>query len=138
MLIITDAETMSLALGSTLDPAIKGLLVIRRDQLLSDTGGDYALGELAHWIVIAPGDPLSAIEMAAGFSIAPDPPWECVIAHGKIMEAPIILSDDGFGVVLIVPDEQGVDTALLTLLRADAVSADPGGKASQGQHEDRA
>ncbi|MDH7973530.1 hypothetical protein QH494_15170 [Sphingomonas sp. AR_OL41] len=130
MLTITNTTTMSLALDSHLNPAIKALLVMRRDQLLSDTGGGHDIGELANWIIVAPGDPLAAIETAAGYPIAPDPPWEWVIDHGGIMEAPIILSDDGFGVVLIVPDEQGVDSVLLKLLKRDAVAADVSGNAA--------
>ena len=131
MLIITDTTTMSLALDSPLKPAIKALLVMRRDQLLSDTGGDYDIGELANWIIVAPGDPLAAIETAVGYPIAPDPPWEWVIDHGGVMEAPIILSDDGFGMVLIVPDEQGVDSVLLKLLKRAAVAADLSGNVAQ-------
>ena len=131
MEIITDTTTMDLALASALNPAIKALLIMRRDQLLSDTGGEYDIGELAHWIIVAPGDPLAAIETAAGYPIAPDPPWEWVLDHGGIMEAPIIVSDDGMGVVLIVPDEQGVDLLLLSLLKRDAVAAEPSGNAAQ-------
>lgn len=122
---------MSEALGSALDPAIKAFLTLRRNQLLSDTGGEYDIGELAHWIIVAPGDPLAAIETAVGFPIFPDPPWEWVQNHGSIMEAPIVLSDDGFAVVLIVPDEQGVDPGLLKLLKRDAVTADQSGNAAQ-------
>lgn len=125
MLTITDTATFSVALESTINPAIKALLVMRHDQLLSDTGGEYDIGELANWIIVAPGDPLAAIEVAAGFPIAPDPPWEWVLDHSGIMEAPIVVSDDGFGIVLIVPAEHGVDPELLTLLRRDAVAAIP-------------
>ena len=131
MQIITDTMTMDLALASPLDPAIKTVLILRRDQLLSDTGGEYDIGELARWIVVAPGDPLAAVETAAGYPIAPVPPWEWVLDHGGILVAPIILSDDGFGVVLIVPDEQGIDPDLLKLLKRDAVAADPSGHAAQ-------
>lgn len=125
MLVITDAAAMDRALNSSLDRKIVALLTLRRDQLLHDTGGEYDLGELAQWIVIAPGDPLSAIERALGFPISAEPPWEWVLDHQNgILEAPTICSDDGFGVVLIVPDEQGVDAVLLKLLRRDAVAAD--------------
>lgn len=131
MFIVVNSTTMSEALGSALHPAINALLTLRRDQLLSDTGGEYDIGELAHWIIVNPGDPLAAIETAAGFSIFPDPPWEWVQNHGVVMEAPIVLSDDGFAVVLIVPDEQGVDPVLLKLLKRDAVIADQSGNAAQ-------
>lgn len=87
--------------------------------------------DLATFIIVAPGDPLTAIETAVGFPISPEPPWEWVLDHGDIMEAPIILSDDGFAVVLIVPDEQGVDPVLLMLLRRDAVAANQSANAAQ-------
>lgn len=131
MLIITDAATMDRALNSSLDPKIIALLTLRRDQLLSDTGGEYDLGELAHWIVVAPGDPLPAIEKAVGFPISPDPPWEWVLDHNGIFEAPIIYSDTGAGAVLIVPDEKSVDDVLLSLLRRDATKAEPFGAPEQ-------
>ena len=131
MQIVTDTETFNLALNAALNPAIMALLLMRRDQLLSDTGGEYDIGELAHWIVVAPGDPLAAIETALGFPILPIPPWEWVLAHQTgILEAPTICSDDGWGVVLIVPDEQGIDADLLKLLKRDAVAADPSGNAA--------
>jgi len=124
MLIVTDAEGLVSALASPLPENIKALLALRRDQLLSDTNGEYELGELVHWIIVAQGDALPAIEAAANYPITPDPPWEWVLDHGGIFEAPIILSDDGFGVVLIVPDEPGVDPVLLSMLRRDAQRAE--------------
>jgi len=125
MLIITNAATMGVVLNLPLSPPIKALLVIRRDQLLSVNPDGCDIGELAHWIIVQPGDTLAAIEKAAGFPIAPDPPWEWVLTHDGILEAPIIFNDDGFGVVLIVPDVEGVDRTLLTLLHRDAVVAPP-------------
>src|SRR4051812_31454565 len=103
MLIINDTAGMVAAMASGLPDSIEDLLALRRDQLLHDTNGEYDIGELAHWIIVAPGDPLAAIEVAANYPIMSEPPWEWVLDHGGIFEAPIILSDDGFGIVLIVP-----------------------------------
>lgn len=125
MKIIANGTELAQLLDSPFAPAIKTLLATRRDQLLRDTAGECDIGELAHWVIVAQGDLLPAIEAAVNYPITPDPPWEWVCAQGGIFEAPIILSDDGFGVVLIVPDEEGVDPELLSLLRSDA------------QHEDR-
>jgi hypothetical protein len=129
MLYVRNSADMARALDPPIDVRLKRLLTMRRDQLLEHECSD--LGDLAHWIIVAVGDPLASIEAEAGFSIAPNPPWEWVLDHDGIMEAPIILSDDGFGVVLIVPDEQGIDTVLLTLLRRDAVTADRSGDDAQ-------
>lgn len=120
MIIITDAQALDRALDSSVDPAVKLLLRLRRDQLLSDTGNAYDLGELAHFIVVAPNDALADIEVELNYPILPDPPWEWVRDHGQLFEAPIIVSDDGFGIVLIVPDRDGVDAELIGLLRRDA------------------
>lgn len=122
MLLIRTSAEMARALDSPIDLRTKRLLAFRRDQLAEYEGCE--LGNLAHWIIVAPGDQLTAIEGAAGFSISPDPPFEWVLDHDGIMEAPTILSDDGFGVVLIVPDEQGIDDVLRSLLRRDATKAE--------------
>lgn len=124
MFIIATDTAFDAALTSSLPDNIKRLLTLRREQLLQDTGAEYRLDELANWIVVAKGDPLAKIETAANYPITPDPPWEWVLDHGGIFEAPIILSDDGFGIVLIVPDQPGVDPLLLSMLRRDAQRAD--------------
>jgi hypothetical protein len=106
---------MAHALDSPIAPAVKSLLTLRRDQL--DDYGYDDLGELAHFIVVEPGDLLATVEQAVGFPLANNPPWEWVMDHGRLFEAPIVLSDDGFGTVLIVPEVTGVDPILLQLLR---------------------
>ena len=100
------------------DPDIKQLLLTRRDQMAEH--GD--LEELGTFIIVQPGDTLAAIEQAVGAPIttAGITTWEWVHDHGGVFEAPIILSNDGFGIVLIVPDIEGVDPELLDLLRRDA------------------
>jgi hypothetical protein len=99
-------------------PDIAALLQLRRDQLrpLSD------LIDIGTFIVVQPGDTVGGIEAALGVAITNDgsPTWEWVLRHGAIFEAPIILSDDGFGYVLIVADTHGIDPALLALCRDHA------------------
>lgn len=99
-------------------PDIAALLQLRRDQL-RPLG---ALIDIGTFIVVQPGDTVGGIEAALGVAITSDgsPTWEWVLRHGAIFEAPIILSDNGFGHVLIVPDTQGIDPQLLALCRAHA------------------
>ena len=118
MLSIRSSADMEAALGSMLDPALRALLTERRDQLAEDTGLDLA--ELAHIIVAQRGDTLAAVEAEAGVPIAEDPPFEWVQRHGRWLEAVVILSDDGFGVALFVPDCITTDPALLLALLAHA------------------
>ena len=115
MIIITNEEQLAAA---NLDPPTRALIDGRCRELLS---GGLTLGDIVNWIVVAPGDTLADIETAIGFPIdAAGPPWEWVEDHGVVYEAPIILSDDGFGLVLIVPHDEGVNATLLAALRRDA------------------
>lgn len=105
-------------LGRPADTDIATLLRLRRDQLI-DCGD---LTEIGTFVIVEPGDALADIELALGFPITMEgsPTWEWVMRHGSIFEAPIILTDDGFGHVLIVPDADGIDPNLLALCRANA------------------
>lgn len=118
MLNIDNAAALARALDSPLDNAIKHLLITRRDELAEHIECD--ISELAQWIVIEPGDSVADVEDAAGLPIITDPAFEWVLDHGGLFEVPTILSDDGFGVVLIVPDVEGIDPALLTMCREHA------------------
>ena len=128
MLMIKGEADLARALASSIDDELKSLLALRRDQLLHDT--DYKLEELAHFVVVQPGDPLDAVETALGFPVTvnlvdgarfgdPDyePSFEWVEQHGGWWELAYVLSDDGFGHVLLIPDHEGVDPTLLALCR---------------------
>lgn len=131
MISIRSTADMARALASQIDADLKRLLALRRDQLLACDGHD--LGELAHVVVVEPADTLPAIEGVAGVPLATnlvdgskygDPDFttnfEYVAQHGQWFEAVMILSDDGFGIVLLVPDQPGIDTTLLGLIRSHA------------------
>lgn len=121
MLNIANSAALARALDSPLDDAIKRLLITRRDQLAEYVESD--IGELAQWLVIEPGDSIADIENAAGFPIITDLTFEWVMDHSGLFELPTILSDDGFGVVLIVPEVEGIDPALLIVCREHASPA---------------
>ena len=131
MLSIRSSADMARALASTIDPDLKHLLSLRRDQLLNDVDGD--LGDLVHIVIAEAGDSLAAVEAETGVPFATnfvngirfgDPSFtdnfEWVENHGRWGEAAIVLSDDGYGVVLFVPNEPTIDEALLALLRDHA------------------
>ena len=83
----------------------------RRDQITED--GRYDLSDLAHMIVVEPGDTLKALEAEAGTTLTVDPPFEFIERHpGGWSEAVIILSDDGFGLAFFVPDGDAIDPEL--------------------------
>jgi hypothetical protein len=97
---------------------IAALLRLRRDQLMDCDD----LTEIGTFVIVEPGDALADIELVLGFPIimAGSPTWEWVMRHGSIFEAPIILSDSGWGHVLIIPDADGIDPRLLSLCRDHA------------------
>lgn len=118
MHIIRTWEQLAEWLERPTNPDIAALLKLRRDQLI-DCGD---LTEIGTFAIVQSGDTSGDIVMALGFQVTVDgtPTWEWVARHGAIWEAPFILSDDGFGHVLIVPDAEGIDPQLLALCRANA------------------
>lgn len=128
MISIRSTADMAHALASPIDTDLKRLLALRRDQLLDCDG--YDLGELVHFVVAEPFDTLAAIEGVVGVPLTTnfvggirhgDPGFtanfEYVERHGAWFEAVTILSDDGFGIVLFVPDRPDIDQTLLGLVR---------------------
>ncbi|WP_294302476.1 hypothetical protein [uncultured Sphingomonas sp.] len=126
MRIIDNSELLDQALDPPDGTAISRLLAARADLI-----------DLATFVIVEAGDTLQDIETAAGVPIATNlvdgarfgdldfvPSFEWVQDHGDLYEAPVILSDDGAGIVFIVPDCLGVDATLLALLRAYAEPAD--------------
>jgi len=140
MHIIRTWADVSAYLDGSIDPALAQLLQTRRDQLI-DLGD---LPDLGTFVIIDCGDELQTIEGALQLPIAtnlidgkrfgdPDfmPSFEFIQRHDGCYELVFILSDDGFGHVVIVPDAEGVDSALLELCRTY-------GDSSDGQTADRA
>ncbi|MBJ6121377.1 hypothetical protein [Sphingomonas mollis] len=107
MLIITDAAALTRTLTLPIADTIKRILLLRGDLI-----------ELATFIVPEAGDTFDAIERAVGLPLTDSFEW--VIDHGGAYEAPYILSDDGSGVILIVPDDDGISPRLMTVLRDHA------------------
>lgn len=120
MHIITDAAGLARALASSLDPQLKSMLALRRDQLLLDTNGEYDLGDLVHIVVVQPGDGIKDIEAAINFPVFTEPAFEWVTAYEKCFEGIVILSDDGFGIAIFAPDIEGIDPTILSVLRHHA------------------
>ncbi len=131
MISIRSTADMARALASPIDADLKRLLELRRDQLLEHEG--YDLGELAHFIVAESSDTLAAIEGVVGVPLATNlvdgsrlgepgftSNFEHVARRGQWFEAVLILSDDGFGIALFVPDQPDIDADLLDLLRNHA------------------
>lgn len=130
MKIIDSPEAMARALASPLDPLLDRVLRLRFAQLQHDGLNPF---DLATFTIIDPGDRLADVEAGLKLPIAtnlvdgshygdPDfvPSTEWIADHGGLFEMVYVLSDDGAGVVILVPDRPDIDPALLTLCRTYA------------------
>jgi hypothetical protein len=119
MITISTWGELARALDSPLDSTARATLSAHRDRLAEY--GDYDLSELARFAILEPGDQTTALEQASGIRIFVDPPtWESIDDLGGWFELVWVLSDDGFGWVVLVPDCPGTDRALLRLCRSHA------------------
>lgn len=122
MLIINDQTSLERALSLPIERDLKSLLWKRVCQL-----GSYGF-ELAHFIVVQPGDSLAAVTEALSFSplqnpvdgcVWPDPDftpgWEWIENRGCAFEAVFIFDDSGFGRVLLIETGKGQIPELLKL-----------------------
>ncbi len=129
--LITRAAVEAAINDATLDPHLRALFASRARQLEDDTEPDVELGDLAHFHAVEPGDDMAAVNAALGFPVDANlvdgvhfgdpefmPSWEGIERHGcGWFEAVFVLSDDGFGHILFVPDTHGIDPHLLALCR---------------------
>lgn len=131
MKIINTPEAMARALALPLDPHLKLLLRQRVDELSGYEG--YDPYDLVTFAIIEPPDREADIESALGLPIAtnlvdgstfgePDfePSSEYIARHPGWFELVYVLCDDGAGIVIWIPDDNGIDANLLSLCRTFA------------------
>lgn len=120
MLSLRDTASMREACLSTPDPCLRCLLETRIQQLGSYIEQD--LGELVHFIIVEPGDRPPDVDRGLGFPFLRNvvdgthfgdadftPSFEWLQDHGAWFEVVFILSDDGFGTVVFIPDTPAID-----------------------------
>ena len=78
------------------------------------------LVDLAVVFIVQPGDSLDTLRQGRG---RPFEGWEFIIDLNGWYEAVLIISDDGAGHVVLVPDLPSIDPELLDLCRRHAVKA---------------
>jgi hypothetical protein len=113
------AAQMRAAADDTRDPTLKGLILLRMEQLSRNWSGD--LGEIARFHIVEPGDYPELIERELGFSMLTNivtgerfgdpeftPSHEWLADHGSWFEVVFMFTDD-FGTVVLVPDHPGVE-----------------------------
>jgi hypothetical protein len=114
------------------DPDTRRLVEQRLVEICA--GQPYAPEVHGDMIVAQPGDTLASLEKQGDLALAsspvdelyfPDPDFvpfcETIEEHPGCYEMVFILSDDGYGVLIFVPDQPDIDSELLALCRAYAV-----------------
>lgn len=120
MISIVDDESLRRALELPLHQKLIDL-VRRRRAILGD---ELPFADMAHFVVVEPGDTIDAVEAVIRWPIRPDPDcgapqWEWVLVHDDVcFETVFVLSDDGYAVVLFVQIAAGMDPELIGMLRA--------------------
>lgn len=126
MIKIDSWDALARAIDQPADPTLKALLISRREQL---AGCAAELSELAIIIVVEGGDSLDMVEERIGLPIVANlvdgsrlgesdfmPSWEYAQRHASgWTEIVFVLSDDGIGHVILVPDADGIDPFLTQL-----------------------
>jgi hypothetical protein len=107
MLILTSAQAIRLA--ATFHPHIPPESRLEHYATLLEAD------PIAWLFVVQVGDTLADLAALRGRAFV-DP--EFVTLHGGWFEAVFILSDDGFGHVVFVPDQPDIDAQILNLCRA--------------------
>ena len=115
MIVIRTAEEMARALDSPLEPPLKQRLQGHWDRLSEWEG--YELNELALFLIAQPSDTLEQAEAAFGQPLIRDSTFcllpEFIEQRDGWIEVTFILSDDGFGLILLVQGDPGADNELI-------------------------
>lgn len=134
MIIIRTPADLARALDPPVDESLGQILRGHRDWL--GEYDEFAMDELAYFLVVLPGEACDDVERALGFSITTDrdngarfgdpsfvPDWEHIELHYGWFELTFVLGDDGFGWVVLIKDDPGVAPELLSLCRTYADEA---------------
>lgn len=120
MLIIRTAEDMARVLNQPLDTTLNECLRSHRDTL--DCYTDTPFEDLALFVIVQAGDSLKEVEQACGYLLVAEGsfafPVETITHLPGWYEVVWIISDDGYGLVLIVQDHADTDRDLLTACMA--------------------
>ena len=107
-------------------PELRQLVLQRFDQMTM--GGTYRPSEIGYFVVVEPFDPLEAIEAALPLKILTSifgeakfgeadftPSFEWMVERPGSYECVFILSDDGYGIDVLIPKLKNIDGDLLRM-----------------------
>lgn len=107
MLYISTAETLAYILKTGCDPNLNTILT-RYEEHLQDE-------RIAELFIIQPGDVQSDLARCRG---RPFELWEFIDRADGWYEVVFIVSDDGFGHVVLIPDQPDTDPTLRSICKA--------------------
>ena len=129
MITIYDSAAMAHILSAPLDPDLRAILDGRL-ALLYPEFSDWDLADLAHFIIVEPGDSIDAIERELAINPlvnivdnvrypdpAFEPSFEFCIARKGYFDLTFALCDSGLANCLLVPDRDDIVPTLLELCR---------------------
>ena len=132
MITIYDSAAMAHVLAGPIDADLKTILQDRME-LLAEFLGEWDLGDLAHFVIVEPGDNIEAIERELTISPFVNrvdgarfpergfvPNSEFCIARAGYYDMTFALSDAGPNLCLLVPDRDDIEPRLLELCRTYA------------------
>ena len=115
MIVIRTAEALARALDSPLDRTLIQRLQGHWNRL--SEWEDYELSEFAVFLIVEPFDTLEQAQAAFGQPLVRDSKFcflpELAEQQGGWIEVTFILSDDGFGLILLVQADPGADIDLI-------------------------
>ncbi|ARU16576.1 hypothetical protein [Croceicoccus marinus] len=113
---IRTAEAMARVLDTQLEPKLHTILIEHQERLAAYYG--FRFEELAEFLIVERGDTLAETEDSYSRRLVEHDafimPVELAIRHSRWIEVIFILSDDGFGLVLLVETGEGADPLLLS------------------------
>ncbi|QNE05995.1 hypothetical protein [Croceicoccus marinus] len=113
---IRTAEAMARVLNSQLEPQLYTILTEHKERLAAYY--DFPFEGLAEFLIVERVDTLAETENTYGRRLVENDtfvmPVELAFRHTNWIEVIFILSDDGFGLVLLVETGEGADPLLLS------------------------
>ena len=120
--LIQTAADMAVTLTAPPDPTVSEILLDYVARLSGYEG--YSIEELAHFLIVEAGDQICDVNRALGFDILSTWPELATLHAGWGWELVFVPSDDGLGGrVVLIPDDSGVETELLSYCRSHAQPA---------------
>lgn len=125
MHVMRDAASIQEGARSYPSDCVRQLIATRIQELAED---GYDAADLMHVFVVAPGDDMEGVEVELGFPLLANrftgacfgepeftPSWDVLEDHGDCYELVYVVSDDGFGLVVFVPKQAGMNPDLLSM-----------------------